>query len=191
MNPITVRVKDLPDSLKVALKEVEYGAADINLEVSETISPLSQGGTGSRGFTLVVELSTGKFTKRLGSWGGASVEMKQVDFDDRGTPLLVGFAVVKGTLGYPRTFATITVNPVNMIKFLPESSKVTDRQKGILKAFDTLTSAGRKDEWAREPESAPTMDELDELVKGGFLSRNKAGATKITVEGKNAAHQDG
>ena len=186
MNSIAVLVKDLPDCLKVALKEVEYGAADINISVSDTISPLSQGSMGSRGFTLVVELSTGKFTKRLGSWGGASAEMKQVDFDDRGTPLLVGFAVVKGTLGYPRTFATITVNPENMVKFLPKPSSVTERQKSILKAFNTLTSAGRKDEWARDPESAPTAEELDELVKGGFLSRNRAGAIKITVEGKNA-----
>ena len=83
-----IRTKDLPDCLRAALKEVEYGAQDIGVEISSTISALSQGGQGSRGFTLVVELSTGKFTKRLGSWGGASVEMKQVDFDDRETPLL-------------------------------------------------------------------------------------------------------
>lgn len=183
---IRVRVKDLPDCLKEALKSVEFGAQDIGVEVSNTISALSQGGTGSRGFTLVVELSSGKFTKRLGSWGGASVEMKQVDFDDRETPLLEGFAVIKGTMGFPRTIATINVNPVNVAKFLPEPCSITERQKNILKAFVNLTSAGRKDEWARDPVNAPTVEELDELVKLKLLSRSSNGATKITVEGKNA-----
>lgn len=112
--------------------------------------------------------------------------MKQVDFDDREKPLLEGFAVIKGILGYPRTIATININPANMVKFLPEPCSVTERQKSILKAFKELTSAGRKDEWARDPESAPSTEELDELVNLGLLSRNKAGATKITVEGKNA-----
>lgn len=181
-----IRTKDLPDCLRAALKEVEYGAQDISVEISSTISALSQGGQGSRGFTLVVELSTGRFTKRLGSWGGASVEMKQVDFDDRETPLLEGFAVIKGTMGFPRTIATINVNPVNMVKFLPEPCLITERQKGILRAFSSLTSAGRKDEWARDPVNAPTVEELDELVKLKLLSRSSNGATKITVEGKNA-----
>ena len=181
-----IRTKELPDCLKVALKEVEYGAPDIRIEVSDTISALSQGGQGSRGFTLVVELSTGKFTKRLGSWGGASVEMKQVDFDDRETPLLEGFAVIKGTMGFPRTFATININPANMVKFLPKPSSVTERQKSILKAFNTLTSTGRRNEWLRNPEEAPTAGELNDLVNTGLLSRSSTGATKITVEGKNS-----
>ncbi len=181
-----IRTKDLPDCLRAALKEVDYGAQDIGVEISSTISALSQGGQGSRGFTLVVELSTGKFTKRLGSWGGASIEMKQVDFDDRETPLLEGFAVIKGTMGFPRTIATINVNPVNMVKFLPEPCSITERQKSILRAFSSLTSAGRRDEWARDPVNAPTVEELDGLVKLKLLSRSSNGATKITVEGKNA-----
>lgn len=183
---IRIRTKDLPDCLKVALKEVEYGAQDIGVEVSSTISPLSQGGQGSRGFTLVVELSTGKFTKRLGSWGGASLEHKQVDFDDRSTPLLEGFAVIKGTMGFPRTIATISINPANVAKFLPEPTKITERQRGILRAFRELTSMGRRDEWARNPVNAPTVEELNELVKLKLLARSSNGATKITVEGKNA-----
>ena len=89
-------------------------------------------------------------------------------------------------MGFPRTIATINVNPANMVKFLPEPCSITERQKSILRAFRGLTSAGRRDEWARDPVNAPTVEELNELVKLKLLSRSSNGATKITVEGKNA-----
>ncbi len=184
---ISVRTKELPESLKAALREVGYGAQDVAVEVASTVSPLSPGGEGQRGFSAVVELATGRSKVHRGNWGGGSpATQAQVDVDDRDSPLLPGFAIIKGATGN-RTFATIFLNPENVAKYLPAPVELTSRELGILAQYRSLSSAGRRDEWQRYPESKPTDVEIDALVAKGLLAKNKAGAVSMTTEGKNAS----
>jgi hypothetical protein len=82
--------------------------------------------------------------------------------------------------------ASIYIHPTAIAPLLPAAPAISDRDKSILLAFRSLTSAGRKDEWSRNAASRPTTEELDRLVAAGLLSRNKAGAMAITTEGRNA-----
>ncbi len=184
---ISVRTKELPASLKEALRQVGYGAQDVAVEVVTTVSPLSPGGEGQRGFSAVVELSTGRSKIRHGNWGGGSpATQAQVDVDDRESPLLPGFAIIKGATGN-RTFATVYLNPANVVKYLPAAVALTERELGILAQFRSLSSAGRRDEWQRFPESRPSDAEIDALVAKGLLFRNSIGSVSVTTAGKNAA----
>ncbi len=183
---IHIQTKTLPDSLKSALSAVGYGAADVAIEVTETYSAQAFANDGQRGFTMAVNLATGERHERQGSWGGANpFSANAVDSDGAERPLAPGFAVVQGTTGYPRTFATILLHPSNAAPLLPAKAGLTDRQRRILTQFGGLTSAGRKDEWERNHESRPTADEIAKLVAAGMLKQNKAGALSITTEGKN------
>lgn len=181
-----IAVKTLPDTIKTALKSVQYGKVDIAVQVVDAVSPYSEGSQGRKGFVLILDIQSGDAQKTEGDWGGAGLGYRQVDLDDRNYNIQPGFAVVKGTEGYGGTFATLYVHPNNFAKFLPETASITDREKNILKQFSGLTSAGRKYEWDNYPESRPSDDELSSLVERGLLSRNRTGATKITTDGKNA-----
>jgi hypothetical protein len=184
---IRIEVKTLPDTLRAALKSVEYHCTDIGVEVSDKVSANAQGSAGSRGFVLVVDIASGEMKRHMGSWGGASAcENRQVDLDTNTYDMRPGFAVISGSMGYPRTFATMYLHPENMAKYLPAAPQVSDRDRTILDQFNGLTSAGRKDEWSRYPQSRPTETELNSLVSRGLLARNAAGATRITTAGKNA-----
>lgn len=181
-----IPTKTLPDSLKSALAAVGYGAADISVRVAETYSAQAPANDGQRGFTMAVNLATGERDERRGSWGGSNAfTVNAVDSDDTARPLPPGFAVVQGTTGYPRTFATLIIHPSNAAPLLPAKAELTDRQRAILDQFASLTSAGRKNEWERYPASKPSDSEIAELVAAGMLKQNKAGALSITTEGKN------
>lgn len=186
-NAIHIATKTLPPTLRAALESVEFHGTDIGVRVSDKVSANAQAGQGSRGFVLIVDIASGEMTRHNGSWGGASAfEQRQIDLDQNEYDMRPGMAVISGSIGHPRTFATLHLHPDNMAKYLPAAPAVSERDRTILKQFSGLTSAGRKDEWNRYPETAPSAVELDSLVSRGLLSRNKAGATKITTDGKNA-----
>lgn len=175
---LVVPVKDLDPALKNALKRVNYGGRDITVKATDTFSPRRlSSGDGQRSFTMAVNLATGESQLEVGDWGGANIfTQKQVDLDDREQPLPPGFAIIQGSMGH-HNFASILINPANMIKLLPSTDEVTDRQKRILYEFRALKSSYRR-KWPSQ--------EIDELIAKGLLKRNSAGAVSITTAGKNA-----
>lgn len=180
-------VKELPTIIQTALSRVEYGCKDIEVKTAESLSPGQGGGQGRRSFLVLINLATGAVEQHTGSWGGANpFENRQVDLDQNSYPIPEGLAALKGSMGHPRTFATLYLHPANVAKLLPPKTELNIREVSILRDFHSLTSAGRKNEWARNPQSAPSQAELDSLVSQGLLSRNKAGALSITTAGKNA-----
>jgi hypothetical protein len=185
--PIYEQVKNLPNVLIEALKGVGYGAKDVPVVSAEAVSPHAMSGDGTRGFVIIVNLATGQSELHYGSWGGANpFENRQVDLDTKPYPIPEGMAVIKGTAGYPRTFATVYLNPANVAKMLPPPAELTEREQEILRQFRSLTSAGRKNEWSRYPKSKPSESEIDSLVARGLLSKSRAGAVAITTAGKNS-----
>lgn len=183
-----IPVKTLPDAVKDALRDINYGRADIKVCVSDTVTPYSQGGGGTKGIVVGVNLEPGgTVVSYEGDWGGAGFGCSPIDWNTTEYPLKPNNAIIKGTVGYGGTRATLHLHPSNWAKFLPEASSVSDREKKVLKQFWGLTKAGRESEWEYDPASRPTDEELNDLVTRDLLSRNKTGAMKITTEGKNAA----
>ncbi len=183
-----VPVRELPDSLRAALSSVGYGRADIEVEARDSVSPRVGGGEGKRGFVLIVDLATGRTEEKLGSWGGSNMfnPANAVDLDGNDYAIPEGVAVIKGTQGHPRVFAALYLSPVNVAKMLPGPAETTERERYLLDCYAGLTSAGRKEHWARRRGTAPTEAELDALVARGFVTRNRAGADAITTAGRNA-----
>lgn len=175
----------LPGSVQNALRSVGYAKSDIKVSAVETVSMFDAGSNGMRGFFTLINMGSGEFSTTYGSWGGANAfESNPVDRNEQNHALPANFAAIKGASGSPGTFAQVYVHPSNVAAMLPKVAEVSQREKDILDAFKSLTSAGRKDSFARGKVKAP---ELATLVQRGLLKANKAGAMSITTEGKNAA----
>lgn len=187
-----IKVNELPSSIQKALTAAGYGRPDISVEVEETFEPRPPSADGRRGFCAACRLDgSDEFRLVWGSWGGSNMFVKSVDDVEGTAPIPPHTAFVRGLgsggSGYP-AYATLHVGPNSMNpKLLPIKVEVTEREAKILCIFKKLKSGVRKEYLARM-KAAPA--EVDSLVARGFLTRNAAGATSITTEGRNAAGHD-
>lgn len=189
-DPIYVSTKELPESVRRALKEIGYGKTDIGLKASETVSVGQGGGDGRRSFYAIVSLDGSVAHKvEYGSWGGANpFEAKRVDRDQQSHPIVPGYAVIVGSeANGTKVYCTMHVHPSNFAPLLPAKAELNDHLRGILRVFASYTSAGRKNEWERSPESKPTEADYETLFGLGLLKKNASGAVSITTAGKNEA----
>lgn len=135
----------------------------------------------------MVNLDTGARKTFIGSWGGSNMFVSSPVDDSDGVGTLPPYgAVIRGSTGYPRTFATIYAHPAAMGRFLPsgEPDETTDAEQQALYCYVSIKGGEyRRDELRRRN---VTDDVIDGLVAGGYLKRNKAGAVQITTAGKNA-----
>ncbi len=181
-----VKVKALPDTLQRALQAGGYRREDIAVRPCETACLADMGGAGRRGFVTFVDLVTGQIKTTKGSWGGSNMfnPRNAVDNDQSDVPIPDNVAVIQGSEGHGPTFASVLINPGNMAALLPAQAEVTDHEKAILTVYATIKGGYRQGEldYIRAVAS-----EVDALVERGLLKRNKAGATRVTTEGKNAA----
>jgi len=184
---IHLKVKDLPESVIKALKGLGYNKSDISIETVTEISPFSAGGQGQQSYFVVVDLESGKkVIEERGSWGGENMfnPTNRVDKDAADYKIPDNAVVIKGSTGN-YNFANIYVNPNTLIKALPEPKgiKLEEEDLKVLKIFDGITSAYRKEYLRKIPKSEEITKKL---VQEGYLKQNKALATQITTEGKNA-----
>ena len=189
-NGTYVKVNTLPESVRAALRDLGYAKQDIEIRAKETVNVGSGGSQGRRSYFALLSLD-GHTTHRIsyGDWGGSNpFSCKQADNDFSDHNILPGFAVLYGSeANRTSVYATLIVHPSNLTPFLPIKSDLSPKDKAILNAFRTLTSAGRKNEWTfYNPSSAPTPEDLASLVSRKLLKVNKAGSYSITTEGKNA-----
>jgi hypothetical protein len=183
-------VKELREPLRAALAAVGYGGRDVELVPATTVDPTVGGGDGMRGFVTVVNLDTGVRQTVNGSWGGSNpFSHSPVDQTTERIELPPNGAVVKGTRGYPRTFATVYAHPsavgANLLPSgAPADDVLTDADQQALYCFAAIKGGEyRRDEMRRR---GVTEEQVNSLVLRGYLKRNKAGATQITTKGKNA-----
>ena len=188
-----VKVNDLPDIVRSKLNDVKYGRVDIEVQAREKVSPASGSGDGYQSFCIIINLSNNDVKHLTGSWGGANMfnPGNQVDLDTKSYDIPDGFVVITGSVGGSKpTYASISMNPNNIAKFLPEKTGLTERQATILYTYKGLNPRGRKDYWDRwdsdMKRAKPSEDELNELATMGLLKRSKNGATQITTDGRNA-----
>lgn len=182
-----VKVTELPDSVQAALDSVSYGRVDIEVKVASTLVMSSAGCDGRRAFVTLVNLSTGERATELGSWGGENMfnPLNAVDRDNQPYPLPPNGVVVLGSTGYPRTFATLHIAPSLTDRMLAAPApEVTEEERNALYCFASIKGGEyRRDEMRRRKVSPGTVDAL---VERGWLKRNRALATQITTEGRNA-----
>jgi hypothetical protein len=180
------KLTDLPETIQSALNKLGYYKADISIDVSESVSPFVGSGDGLRGFCVILDIITGESDIKTGSWGGSNMWSPNnvVDCDTQSYKIPANVAVIKGTTGRDRVYATITLSPENVIKALPIKVELDPRLKWILAGYKSLTSQGRKNEYSRYNDT-PSIEDLKKLVEMGFLKMNKAGICQITTEGKN------
>jgi len=204
---VVVATKELPEALKSALRNVGYGKPDIRVIPIEKIQMTGAYGDGYRAYIMLVNMETGKRDVQYGSWGGANMFTdKPVDTDRKEYSIPENGAAIMGQEGGGRPVsATIYVNPRSVAAMLPASENLSDEEKRLLDTWEGLTSAGRKDHIERilqdvrfsvrdykegsrlaDKKKAEIDAMINSFVERGYLVRNKAGATKITIKGKNA-----
>lgn len=180
-------VSDLPECLIRALKSVGYGKQDIEILPREKTSISYAGGSGRRGFAILVNLSNGEYKTHTGSWGGANAfnPENQVDLNTENYPIPENGAVILGSEGN-KTFATIYLNPKNVLAALSEGDVLSDIERKIMYAYGCLKSGPyRNEELARcgikDPKNDPNVLSLMERK---FLKKDGRGI-QMTTEGKN------
>jgi len=181
-----VAVKTLAPALRSALAAVGFKRADISVEARETVTLDYPADDGARGFATLVDLETGRHETMIGSWGGANMfsPRNRVDLDRTARPLPPGTVLVKGQNGGRGCFAHLYVHPDLLPKLLPAPVELTQGERDGLYCHISLKSGEyRREELRRR---RVTQADLDSLVARGFLKRNAAGSTQVTVEGKNA-----
>jgi hypothetical protein len=184
-----MKVSELPTSVQNALRDGGYGGKDIEVIVSERFEPRPPSGKGRRGYVAACRLDDSNEHKLTwGSYGGSNMFTRTIDDVDEIIEIPQNIAFVSGLSnagpGYPG-YATVHISPKNMNPaLLPPTASVSEKEAKILAIFKSLKSSARKEYLDR---AKATPAEVDSLVARGFLSRNRAGATSITTEGRNAA----
>lgn len=183
-----IRTKELPSGIQNVLESsVGYHRDDIEVKVTETVSPCDAGMDGMRGFFVMLNIATGKLERLNGSWGGSNMfnPSNRVDLDTNAYPIPDNVIVIKGSTGGRGTFATIYCSPSSVVRdSLPAPSIVSELEKRALYCFAALKGGKyRRDELARYSVTESVLTGLEEK---GLIKANKAGARRITTEGRNA-----
>jgi hypothetical protein len=127
---------------------------------------------------IAVNLDTGERKSMIGSWGGGNMFTSTlVDAGSEMAELPANGAVIKGTMGYPRTYATIYAHPNALGRFLPagedDRDELTAEELQALYCFVCIKGGEyRREELRRRSVSDSTVDGL---VSRGYLKRNRAG----------------
>jgi hypothetical protein len=183
------QITDLPRPVQSALESVGYHRKDIRVEASPTVILGNTAyGDGYQAFTTLVNLDTGETQTVKGSWGGPNMfnPNNAVDNDQQSYTLPPYGVVIKGQRGGGKpVYATLHI-PASMVdRMLPAPGpELTKEEKDALYCHDSIKGGQyRKDELRRRNVSEAT---ISAMIERGYLKRNRAGATSITTEGKNA-----
>jgi hypothetical protein len=178
-----VLTNQLPEIIQSILKELSFNKKDIVVNIKEEESLFCASGDGRRGFVVLVNLSTNDYKIMRGSWGGANPfnPNNQVDLNDNYYKIPDNAAVIKGMEGNGVS-ASVTFSPSNIVKnILPMEFDLSKEELLVLGYFRGYKSSYRKTLLLGKD------DMVNKLIEQGYLSKNKAGATSLTLKGKNAA----
>ena len=188
METVHVSVRELPRSIQDALRAVGYHRQDVGIEASERVHATSCGWGGRRAYFAIVNLETGERNISQGSWGGPNpYESPAVDqIHQPPVEIPPNGAAIKGYEssgpGYPCT-ATIYVRPETLAPMLPPAEEITAEELGCLYCYSAIRPGAYRTEYLARYRVRP--ETIDDLVRRGYLERNRGGATKITTKGKN------
>ncbi len=182
-----VNVKDLPLSVRDALRAVSYGKADIEVRTETTVTMSDAGQSGRRAFVTLINLTSGQTRTVHGSWGGQNMfnTANAVDNDTNAYPIPDNGAILRGSTGGGGTWATLHIPASMRAGILPAAPEsITKEERDALYCHKSIKAgAYRRDEMTRR---RVTPETVDALVTRGYLKRNAAGSVTITTAGKNA-----
>lgn len=202
----TYATKDMPDSVKKALRQVGYKRSTISVIPATEVSPSYAGGAGRRGFFVAFDLATGNIkVHEVGSWGGSNMfnPTNRVDLDQKMYPIPLNAGVIQGSEG-ETVFADLYIHPENLAKLVTAGEKLdlTKEELGILAAARLRSMPYKADEIGRVN---PKYHEYDSKSRGYKLSAEglkaiellrkkgliKPGFFSLTVDGDNALNNSG
>lgn len=189
---IYVKTRDLPDTVRAVLKELNYNRRDIEIQVSTTFSPSVVSGDGLRAFLAIVNIATGQRHIEWGSWGGPNIFNPQnpVDLDTSRRAIPPGAAIIKGSKGGSRpVYAYIITHPssVPLLSSGDNGPELSDKERAALDIIGGLVSGYRKVyEFQRRGlgEYGATNPYIQSLAQKGLVVVTKSGI-QITTEGRN------
>lgn len=190
---VYVETKTLPPTVLAALADIGFNRPTIAIEPRETDS-FSTGayGDGYQGFTVLVDIDTGRAESFNGSWGGANPfnPGNAVDRDDKQRPVPANACIIHGQRGGGKPVsADIVIHPSRAAKYLPApSADMPDRLKAIMSVYRYYNSRGRAEAFGRI--GIPSGDETSELQRLGYIKVTRAGAVSVTAAGRNVAPDD-
>ena len=185
-----VDVRDLPDTIRRALKSMRYGRRDIEV-IPAVKYNASSGWEGNRAVSITVNISTGRVTdEQVGSWGGSNM------FEDRALdrredkPVPNGAVVIAGSSGGHGKFLSIYVRPDDMGQLMipeDEAVEMSDDEKRALNVIGGYRGGYRGEEFRRERlgEYGPDNPLIQSLAKKGLV-QIMGGGIRITSKGRNA-----
>lgn len=190
-----VEVKSLPETVRKALRSLEYGSADILVRAEEKTRLGSFGGKGRQNYTAAVELVTGQVESIFGSWGGSNAFTTNAVDEGREIDVPPGFVIISGFRGY-KPYASLTVHPATLAPLLPEAKEaeaLTEDQQLALNILKGIKSGYRAQYFADNVlgEYSAENPHVAVLISKGLAKANKRGALQITTKGRNLADGGG
>lgn len=184
-----VDVRELPKCVKEVLRRIGFNKREITFDTAERVTLRHLVSLPyNRGFSIIVNLSNGKYRVGVGSYGGTNqFHTTIVDDCNYKFKLPPNFLLIKGEHGSNGSFATMTMRPGDALPFASSEEDCEDRMYKLLKIFFKTT--GRK-----RDEMLGTIKPLDikDAIKLNFLSYVGSMATshlKITKKGKKYIRQ--
>jgi hypothetical protein len=184
---VNVETKSLPPTLASALSACGYHRPTISVRAATSTCYRDCGGDGFRAFVVTVDTTTGETMQMTGSFGGpnAFAPYNVVDSDGTDHPIDEGRAVIHGTEGGSRpVYASIDMHPAMYLTIVPAHTEVSGRERSILDVYRRLKACTYRQQELTALKV--TEQDLAGLAARGLLKRTKAGATQLTMSGRNA-----
>jgi len=187
---IHVAVRDLPDSVRRALKGIRYGRRDIEV-IYDTKYSVSTAFEGNRALSYTVDLRTGRITNsQAGSWGGSNpYEDRAIDRRDQSFPVPNGSVVIAGEAGGRGNFLRLYVRPEDVDRLMPDAEEdvvLTPDEKAALNIISGIKSSYRAEEFRRQRLGDYSRDNpiIESLADKGLVKIMGSGI-RITTKGRN------
>ena len=190
-----VKVKDLPDHIRRACKLLGHNRESINCVRVNEVSKLYHGNTGARGVFRLVSIESGVLETVYGSWGGPSyltisvwLTGNPVDEFEGNVELPDGIVALKGSTGHLNLLTLYASESTMAMLPQGQTEELTSIEKVVLYAHASLKGGKyRKEFYQRHRMTAAQLDlTLSSLAGKELIKINKAGASSITTNGRNA-----
>jgi hypothetical protein len=179
-----VDVRELPKCVKEVLRKIGFNKKEIPFDTAERVTLRHLVSLPyNRGFSIIINLSNGKYRVGIGSYGGTNqFHTTIVDDCNYKFRLPSNFILIKGEHGSNGSFATMTMRPGGALPFVGSEDDCEDRMYKLLKIF-FKTSGNRRIELLGEIKPLDIKDAI-KLNFLAYVGSMTTGNLKITKRGK-------
>jgi hypothetical protein len=183
-----VKLSDLNPLVRNRCKQLGHNRDSIQVHPAEEVSTEYQGNAGSRGVFCLINTRTGIEETEYGSWGGSNAFVERNVDQGKAVVLLGDLVALKGSTGHFNLLHLYVPPEVYETMKQPEAVPLTRAEQVVLYAHKSLKGGHYRIEHYQRNQ-IDHKSAIESLVGRGMLKQNKAGATSITPDGRNAAEQ--